>query len=333
MSRPFRDEYDRDNYGRDPFPRERDLAHEIFLDELASRERTYRDLRPGYPPYGPEDPYYRRMDDVDARELLSRGPSRFVDSIHDPPNPPRDRHLLMELRDRPLPRDPLSPREFRGEEKRFGRAFIVPPHPGSESWPKTKTVYTEAPSDTLYVGSIPPNTTEQDLVDVFKKYGDIVSIRIRRNFAHIQFGNENPSSLISALELNGHYIRVGPTTSKNDYGKIQVQFSVRRENETSSKTETEEQQLPYNSVCVSTLSSDLHKEDKFSSAAKNIKTWLEQGQCTSSTSNTFFGLVSSVNTCARRLKKKVKDKEDELQDLSKKHKEGIDSLDKECESS
>ena len=325
MSRPFRDEYDHDNYGRDHFRRERDLAHEVFFDELASRERTYRDLRPDYPPYGPEDPYYRRMDEVDARELIPRGPSRFVDPILDPPIPPRDRSLMMD----PLPpMDPLSPREFRGEEKRFGPAFIVPPLPGSE--PRKQKVYTEAPSNTLYVGGIPPNTTEQHLDDVFKKYGAIVSIRIRRNYAHIQFRSESLSGVIRALELDGSYIRVGPTTLKNDYGKIQVAFSIRRESETN-KQETEDQDLPYNSVCVSTVSSDLHKEEKFSSAVKNLTTWLEQGQCTSSTSNTFFGLVSSVNTCARRLKKKVKDKEDELQGLLKKHRERVDGLDKECE--
>ena len=323
MSGPYRD-YDDDLYPRDPFSRKRDLAREVFHEEFSARERAFRqemDMR--LPPLGPDDPYFRRREDIDPRDPLARG-MHFPDPMYEPPlTSPKD-HLLP--LDRPGPVD------------HFGEG--LPPRPGLDSmrigsvlvFPPKKTKFplkaTEAPSRTLYVGSLPRNTTKHHLEDLFSRYGRVDYVRTNFNYAHIQFAEK--TGLLKALDLDGAHIQVGPTNTPDDYGQIVVEFSIRH-HDTESEKEKEPELVPYSVTNASGLPGLLYKETKFKVAAKSLKGWFEQGHCTSNTAYSFYNLLTSTNTCTRRAKKQLTEKEDELKKLLKKHKESMNNMGQDCE--
>jgi len=68
--------------------------------------------------------------------------------------------------------------------------------------------------------------------------------------------------------------------------------------------------MAFNVHNASTVSSDLHRDEAFAYAAKNVVHWIDRGNCNQSTANTFFGLISSINTHSRKVAKSIKTKED-----------------------
>lgn len=72
---------------------------------------------------------------------------------------------------------------------------------------------------TLYVGNLPWATTPQDLADVFKDYGQVVSSRIikdketnrSRGFGFVEVSDEDVSKMIAGVdgkEYNGRILTV-----------------------------------------------------------------------------------------------------------------------------
>ena len=307
-------EYDDDLYHRDPFSRKRDLAREVFHDEFSARERAFRqemDMR--LPPLGPDDPYYRRREDL-----------RFSDPMFEPPltSPPLDRPRPVDHFDDALPPRPGL------DSMRIGSVIVFPP-----KTPKFPLKASEAPSRTLYVGSLPRNTTKLHLEDLFSRYGQIEYVRINYNYAHIQF--QEKAGLLKALDLDGAHIKVGPSNTPDDCGPIVVEFSIRHHDAESDKqdstsTSKDSDLISYSVTNASSLPGLLYKETKFKVAANSLKAWFEQGHCTSNTAYSFYNLLTSTNTCTRRAKKQLKEKEDELQKVLKKHKETLDNMSEDC---
>lgn len=325
----YRD-YDDDPYPRDSYPRKRTLAQDVFRDEFSARERVYRnELRPGPPPPGPDDSYYRRMDERDARELIGRGPPFGEPAFEPPLLSPKDSLLPL---DHPLPFEELLPpggERLGHEGRRFGSVIVFPP-----KVPRFPVDLNEPPSRTLYVGTLPRNTTKHHLEDLFSPFGQIEYIHLNNKFAHIQFELRDKNGLMRALDLDGSYINVGPSNSPEDYGPIVVQFSVRKQD---SESESSQEHRPielmrYTGINAANLASSLYKKSKFLVAAKSLKSWFDQGQCSSASANTFYTLLTSTNTCTRRAKKTLKDKGEELKSTLWKHKKELDDMKNDCES-
>ncbi|XP_064394133.1 ecto-NOX disulfide-thiol exchanger 1-like isoform X1 [Halichondria panicea] len=324
----YRD-YDDDPYPRDSYPRKRTLAQDVFRDEFSARERVYRnELRPGPPPPGPGDSYYRRMDERDARELIGRGPPFGEPAFEPPLLSPKDSLLPL---DHPLPFEELLPpggERLGHEGRRFGSVIVFPP-----KVPRFPVDLNEPPSRTLYVGTLPRNTTKHHLEDLFSPFGQIEYIHLNNKFAHIQFELRDKNGLMRALDLDGSYINVGPSNSPEDYGPIVVQFSVRKQD---SESESSQEHRPielmrYTGINAANLASSLYKKSKFLVAAKSLKSWFDQGQCSSASANTFYTLLTSTNTCTRRAKKTLKDKGEELKSTLWKHKKELDDMKNDCQ--
>ena len=324
MDLGYRDDY-RDDYRGDldrdldpPLPSSyaRDHRGDPYYDDKPSRERVYdydeRDrppIRSTYPPPPPpppsilDDPFYRRFDDLEAR-ILSRARE---------PLPP------------PLP-PPLSVHDEPGALV-HGSVIIIPFSP-FEHRPKRR----EKPPNcnTVFVGSLPEKATEKHLFDIFMKCGKIIDVRVSRgrNFGHVQFQNEE--SIEKAMDLSGCIIRIGPSNLPGDSAKIHVDYAHSKGEAELQRRIQEGELLSFNHVNASTVSSDLHREEAFGYAAKNVIHWLERGHCTQSTANTFFGLISSTNTHCRKMIKHIKAKDEELAEVMQKRREYFQTLQKEC---
>ena len=310
----YRDEYRdrRDDLSRElESPRYLPPPRDLYYEERA-RERSFAEFdeleRKRYGPPPPlDDPFFRHpLDDLEPR----RG--RPGDTL--PPLPP------------PMNDEPMQ--DLSTGVIVCGSVVVIPVSPFE---PKPKLREKPGTCKTVFVGSLPDNVANKHLQDLFGKCGKVLDIRVSkgRNFGHVQF--EFEEDVERALLLSGCRIRVGPSNSLGDVGKIHVDYAQpRSESEISKRLESSDP-LTYSGSNAGMISSELHNEDSFWFAARNIKTWIERGNCNPSTTNTFFGLISSCNTHSRKVGKKVKELEkDEEEFLAGKRKK-YERLLKECE--
>ncbi len=292
---PYRDDYDRDtsrSYSRDPYYDERPRERSSYEDRDRDRLRSYP---PPPPPSILDDPYLRRLEELEARSI-----SR---SLREPPPEPGAVSL--------------------------GSVVIIPPSPFD---PRPKKREKPLNCDTVFIGSLPDNCTEKHLEEVFSNCGQIAEVRISRgrNFGHVQFSMID-DSVDKAVELSSCRIRVGPSNSMADVSKIHVDYAQPRSEIDIQKRIRDCAMMSFSSQNVTTISSDLHHDEAFRFGAKNIIYWIERGNCTQTNSNTFFGLVSSANTHCRKLSKNLKAKQLELAEAQSKHMENLENLEKDCE--
>ena len=291
----FREDYRdrRDDLSRDlDSPRYLPPPRDLYYDDRV-RDRSYGDYddidRKRYA-LPLDDPYYRHpLDDLE---------------------PPR--------RGRPDPLPPLPPLPaMSGDEANqdpttgvvmCGSVIVIPASPFDK---KPNVRQKPGVCKTVFVGSLPDNASNKHLQDLFSRCGKVVDIRVSkgRNFGHVQF--EQEEDVERALQLSGCRIRIGPSNSLADTGRIHVDYAQPRSESEMSKRAESSEPLPYNGTNAGMISADLHGEDTFWMAARNVKTWIERGNCNASTTNMFFGLISSCNTHSRKISKKLKDLEKE----------------------
>ena len=312
----------RDDY-RD---RRDDLSHDLDSTRYLPPPRDlYYDDRVRERSYGDYDDLDRKRYSIVLDDPFYRHP---LDDL-DPPPPRRSRSSHVDPLPPPLP--PLPPSDEPSQDPTTGvvmcgSVIVIPPSPFDK-----KPTLRPKPSicRTVFVGSLPDNASNKHLLDVFERCGKVMDVRVSkgRNFGHVQFDKEE--GVEKALKLSGCVIRVGPSASHADTGKIHVDYAQPLKKESSQRTESTEP-LPYNGTNAGMVSSDLHVEETFFAAATNIKTWIERGNCNASTTNTFFGLISSCNTHSRKISKKMKDLVKEGEEFTLSHKKKYENLLKEC---
>ena len=293
----FRDR--REDLSRDlDSPRYLPPPRDLYYDDRV-RERSYGDYddidRKRYaPPL--DDPYYRHP--FDDLEPPRRG--RPVDPL--PPLPP-----LPAMSGDETNQDPTTGVVV------CGSVILIPTSPFDKK-PNVRTKH--GVCKTVFVGSLPDNATNKHLQDMFSRCGKVIDVRVSkgRNFGHVQF--EQEEDVERALQLSGCRIRIGPSSSLTDTGRIHVDYAQPRSESEMSKRAESSEPLPYNGTNAGMISADLHGEDTFWVAAKNVKTWIERGNCNASTTNMFFGLISSCNTHSRKIAKKVKELEKEEKEFA-----------------
>lgn len=311
--RDRRDDLSRDLESSRYLPPPRDL----YYDDR-TRERSYSDYddldRKRYgPPMALDEPYYRHpMDDLEPPPPRSRGRTVPSDSL--PPLP----HSHPSLEEQ----DPATGVIV------CGSVMITPASPFEK---KPSLRQKQGTCKTVFVGSLPDNTTNKNLQDLFEGCGKVTDIRISkgRNFGHVQF--ELEEDVDRAILLSGCRLRVGPSNSLSDFGKIHVDYAQPRSDSEIQKRLESAEPLAYNSTNAGMISTELHGEDTFWLAAKHIKTWIEKGNCNASTTNTFFGLISSCNTHSRKVAKKMKELEQEDEEWAAARRKKYERLMKECE--
>ena len=297
----FRDR--RDDYVRDlDSPRSRYLPPRDTYFEERVRERPFEfdDLeRKRYGPPPPiDDPFYRRsLSDLEPR--LSRPSEKLTEDVQDP-----NTGTVV-----------------------CGSVIVIPQSPF-----ETKAKRREKPPicNTVFVGSLPDNTTHKHLHDLFNKCGKVMDIRISkgRNFGHVQF--EFEENVERAMLLSGCRIRVGPTNTLEDVNTLHVDYAQPRFDVEVQKHSEITEPLDFSISNAGIISFELHRDESFYLAAKNTLLWIERGRCNTVTTNTFFGLISSCNTHCRKIGKKVKEVDKEEEDWKLRKQKLLEKLEKEC---
>lgn len=291
-----------EDYDYDYPPPSRYSSRDYYYDDHRDRDRDrlYRGGSSGLLPPSLDEPYYSR----------SRG---------DPLLPAPSRH-----------KDPLLGSKYSDADSGSylqGSVVTLPPPP-FESKPK---VSPKPPNcNTVFVGSIPDNTNDNNLYDLFSKCGPIKDIRIAsdRNFAHVEF--TNTTSVDSAVELNGYIIRVGPSHSPSDKSRIHVDYAQSRERSIAKRKASTGESLTYSANNASTINSELRSGEGFEFAAGNVVEWLEKGSCTAASSTTFFSMLSTVNLVSHRVNKDVKATQDDLDEFLAKRERAFNDLLHQC---
>ena len=160
--------------------------------------------------------------------------------------------------------------------------------------------------------------------------GRVVAVRLSRgrNFGHVQFSS--PDAVDKAVEFSGARVKIGSAPS--DTGKIYIDYAHPKGESEGQKKLADGEILTFNAQNATLVSSDLHSDDSFVNATKNVVYWLERGNCTQSTSSTFFGLITAINSHSRKLAKSVKSKQEEFEEVVRNKKVYMESLAKDSKS-
>lgn len=243
-------------------------------------------------------------------------------------SPPLDDHYYRRSRNEPLLPPPTRSKDrYRSEELYPGSSVMITPPPVSQMKPPMR----ERPPkcNTVFVGTLPEGAMEKHLYDIFCECGPIQDVRIARNktFGHVEFKYE--SSVDKAILLSGYMVRIR-TSSGDSVSSIQVDFAQSKELSDAKRRMKSGEFLVFNAPNAQIISTDLRNEDTFEFAAKNLVQWMEKGSCSATTANTFFGLLSSVNTHCHKLEKDTKMKEKEEEEFFQGKADGLQDLLLQC---
>lgn len=280
----YKDDLDRDRPSRYPRDHDRDYFDRRDSYEF-DRDLDYPGSFRGPPPGPPDDPLFRM-----SRPLLP----------HPPPPPPLPPH--------PLPDDMTFKEPIPEGAVVLGRVVLFPANPLNA---KPKTRIRPHVCKTVFVGSVPDLCDERNLSDIFAHCGAITEVRVSRgrNFGHVQFANE--SSVDRAIKLSGCMVKIDNMSNPKACNRIHVDYAQDKEDIDLKRRIQDDEMLTFNKKNAGTISSDLHRDDVFCYAAKNVAHWITNGSCDAVSSNTFFELINGINSRGRKLLKSIQDKEEE----------------------
>ena len=277
------------------------LAMDYYKDDPPRRPSRYRD-----------DDYF------------DGGREPFEDFDREPYPPGGDPYRMFPPHPPPDPRDPRDPRDHPAES--FVMCGMVAVEFKNPFDPKQNRRSKPGKCHTVFVGSLPDNCNEVHLKDLFSGCGSIVETRVSRgrNFGHIQFTLE--SMVERAMELSGCTIRIKNSYSPKDTAKIHVDYAQDKSESDFKKKIQEEEILPYNQTNVSTITTEIHGEDCFKFAAKNVIYWLTRSQLDDAATVPMYGLVNAVNTHARKVNKLIQTHDEEAFEYNMKRKVALQKI-------
>ncbi|XP_065160578.1 ecto-NOX disulfide-thiol exchanger 2 [Atheta coriaria] len=187
---------------------------------------------------------------------------------------------------------------------------------------------------TIFVGGLPENMTEEIIMEVFERCGEITTLRLsKKNFCHIRFVYE--ASVDAAIFLSGYRVRIGSNTDPPNTGRLHVDYAqarddqyewecrqrqLQREQRHRERMEEERLRPPspppvvhYTDHEASAVSEKIKQDDTFTKAVLVVITWLERGDCSKRNANNFYSMIQSTNSHVRRLLTEKVQYEEELQ--------------------
>ncbi|XP_060548106.1 ecto-NOX disulfide-thiol exchanger 2 isoform X2 [Pantherophis guttatus] len=221
---------------------------------------------------------------------------------------------------------------------------LFPPNP---NLPPPTTRERPPGCKTVFVGGLPENATEETIVEIFEKCGEIIALRkSKKHFCHIRFAEEY--MVDKAVYLSGYRIRLGSSTDKKDKGRLHVDFAEARDDlyeweckqrmlareERHRKRKTEERFLPpspppvvnYSDYECSLVVEKLKVDAKFLEAVQTLLAWLERGEVNRRTANSFYTMVQSVNSHIRRLMNEKAAHDKEMEEAKEKFKLALSGI-------
>lgn len=98
---------------------------------------------------------------------------------------------------------------------------LFPPNPNA---PPPTTRERPPGCRTVFVGGLPESITEDIIMEVFERCGEITTLRLsKKNFCHIRFLYED--YVDSAIFLSGYRIRIGSHTDSAHNGRLHVDYA------------------------------------------------------------------------------------------------------------
>ncbi|KAL7979457.1 hypothetical protein Chor_004615 [Crotalus horridus] len=182
---------------------------------------------------------------------------------------------------------------------------LFPPNP---NLPPPTTRERPPGCKTVFVGGLPENGTEETIVEIFEKCGEIVALRkSKKHFCHIRFTEEY--MVDKAVYLS----------ARDDLYEWECKQRMLAREERHRKRKTDERFHPpspppvanYSDYECSLVVEKLKVDAKFLEAVQTLLAWLERGEVNRRTANSFYTMVQSVNSHIRRLmnEKAVHDKD------------------------
>ncbi|XP_043203088.1 ecto-NOX disulfide-thiol exchanger 2-like [Amphibalanus amphitrite] len=196
---------------------------------------------------------------------------------------------------------------------------LYPPNPNARP-PMTR----ERPPGcrTAFIGGLPENITEDILRDVFRRCGEISSLRMsQKNFAHIRF--ELEVYVEYAIMLSGYRMKIRDETDAANTGRLHCDYAQARDDTYEwecqqrvlqremrhRQRQLEDMNRPPSPPPVSHYShheaqqllEKIKEESTFGESVQLLTTWLERGDCNKRTAGNFYSMIQSTNSHVRRL--------------------------------
>ncbi|KAK9881504.1 hypothetical protein WA026_016385 [Henosepilachna vigintioctopunctata] len=207
---------------------------------------------------------------------------------------------------------------------------LFPPNPNA---PLPSTRERPPGCRTVFVGGLPENITEDIIMEVFDRCGEITTLRLsKKNFCHIRFMYE--ACIDAAIYLSGYRIRIGSNSDPPNTGRLHVDYAqarddqyeweckqrqLQREQRHRERMEEERLRPPsppavvhYTDHEAASVAEKIKQDETFTKAVQIVVTWLERGDCNKRNSNNFYSMIQSTNSHVRRLLTEKCQYEDEL---------------------
>lgn len=217
----------------------------------------------------------------------------------------------------------------------LSNAVLTPPLPGEliNRRPKPDGCRT------VYVGCLPEKITQDIIKEAFEKCGEIFTIRMSdKHFCHIRF--VDMESVEQALLLSGYRIKIEDKDEPAYTGKLHVDYATARDDQhdyecRKRQMKREERHrakavrppspppMPhYSEHEAASVNEKLRNAETFKEGVRVLIAWLERGECTKRSTGTFYSMLQSTNSHAKRLLNEKSKCEEEV----KKARENLDII-------
>ena len=204
----------------------------------------------------------------------------------------------------------------------FNFCVIYPPNPNSQP-PSLR----ERPPGcrTVFIGGLPETITEEIILDVFSKCGEIQAVRpSKKNFCHIRFTSEQ--SVDNALFFSGWRMKIDNSSLAENSGKLHVDFANARDDQYEWECHQRAMErkarqmmslaqppspppipnfseLEAGSVIDQIKSDNTGDDDtdNWNHTIDVLLTWLERGDCNKKNSHNFYSMIQAVRGHYKRL--------------------------------
>eukprot|EP00092_Neocalanus_flemingeri_P013009 GFUD01014019.1.p1 GENE.GFUD01014019.1~~GFUD01014019.1.p1 ORF type:complete len:925 (+),score=301.25 GFUD01014019.1:57-2831(+) len=228
-------------------------------------------------------------------------------------------------------------------------SVLYPPNPQA---PPPTTRERPPGCRTVFIGGLPENATEETVVDVFAKCGEIQTVRMsKKNFCHIRYCAEY--CVDNAIYLSGWRMRMDNCSDGPNTGRLHVDFAQARDDlyEWECKQRSAERESRHRTRLIEdmnrppspppvvhfsdheahTVTEEIRGEaseesDNWEMAVNTLMTWLERGDCNKRNAHTFFTMIQAASSHVKRLLGDQTEYEQELTKMKEDFKKKLSAI-------
>ncbi|GFQ99171.1 ecto-NOX disulfide-thiol exchanger 1 [Trichonephila clavata] len=140
---------------------------------------------------------------------------------------------------------------------------------------------------TVRITGLPPKITRNIIMEIFRKFGTIIHMRMLRNAScEIQFSNTE--SVEQALLLSGYRIKIGCNDDADHNGQLFVECAHDCHQQT-------ENVPAYTELEAKRLKKEIYNTQTFRKSLQILISWLKKEECTKMRSAAFYSMLEIVH--------------------------------------